>query len=413
MLASAQQQQQRLARGGLARARACPRPQAPLFLAAAAGRRRAVVALAPPPRAAASGAAADALDDDDEADIDWTEDMPAPVRRRVRALRDVQARMDDLARKLARERAALEAKFEREAAPLAAERAEVVSGAKAVERYDVLDDEDGGTSVSCCVCVCVYGKGDVLLLGEKGSKRRRSSPPPLTTRAPSPDPSKKTKKTAPDSGIPDFWLTAMTNHDMVGEYVTERDAEVLACLTDVRAETLTGDDSGGFRLAFEFSWPPGTPPAFANKPAILTKTFYMEDSAELVPKRFVGTDVQWAAGRDPTVQEVRRKKKKKGGKGGGKGGAGGDADENSAPPALEPCDSFFRFFRTPEVPEDPAALDPDDLDALQEQMDEDYEIGCAVRDQLVPRAVEWFTGEASAAPFFGDEDEEEGEGGEE
>lgn len=30
----------------------------------------------------------------------------------------------------------------------------------------------------------------------------------------------------PDQGIPDFWLTAMANHDMIGEYVTERDAEV-------------------------------------------------------------------------------------------------------------------------------------------------------------------------------------------
>lgn len=29
-----------------------------------------------------------------------------------------------------------------------------------------------------------------------------------------------------DTGIPEFWLTAMTNHEMVGELVTERDAEV-------------------------------------------------------------------------------------------------------------------------------------------------------------------------------------------
>lgn len=199
----------------------------------------------------------------------------------------------------------------------------------------------------------------------------------------------------------------MTNHDMVGEYVTERDAEVLAHLSDVRAETLEGDESGGFRLVFSFAWPAGTPPAFSN--AQLTKTFYMEDAAELVPKRFVGTDIKWAAGRDPTVAEVKRKKKK------GKKGAKTDDDASAAPaaPTFEPCDSFFRFFRTPEVPEDPSLLDPDALDALQEQMDEDYEIGCALRDQLCPRAVEWFTGEASAAPFFGDEEEEgdgEGEG---
>lgn len=33
---------------------------------------------------------------------------------------------------------------------------------------------------------------------------------------------------AADEGIPDFWLTAITNHDLIGEYVTERDAEVRA-----------------------------------------------------------------------------------------------------------------------------------------------------------------------------------------
>jgi len=202
----------------------------------------------------------------------------------------------------------------------------------------------------------------------------------------------------------------MTNHDMIGEYVTERDAEVLAHVTDVRAETLEGDEAGGFRVAFLFAWPEGTPPAFSN--AQLTKTFYMEDAAELVPKRFVGTDIKWAAGRDPTVAEVKRSKKKKGG---GKKGAAGAGADGGAPAAaqLEPCDSFFRFFRTPEVPDDPSLLDPDALDALQEQMDEDYEVGCAIRDQLAPRAVEWFTGEASAAPFFGDEEDEDerGEGG--
>jgi nucleosome assembly protein 1-like 1 len=229
-------------------------------------------------------------------------------------------------------------------------------------------------------------------------------PSPRSRNRPEKKNQNQNNSTAPDTGIPDFWLTAMTNHDMIGEYVTERDAEVLAALSDVRAETLTGDDAGGFRLVFSFEWPSGTPPAFSN--AQLTKTFYMEDAAELVPKRFVGTDIKWAAGRDPTVTEVRRKKKK----GGKKGAAAGAGDD--APPTLEPCDSFFRFFRTPDIPEDMAELEPDALDALQEQMDEDYEIGCALRDQLCPRAVEWFTGEASAAPFFGDEeDEDDGEGG--
>jgi hypothetical protein len=56
-----------------------------------------------------------------------------------------------------------------------------------------------------------------------------------------------------DEGIPDFWLTAMANHDMIGEYVTERDAEVLSHLRDVRHISLTGDDAGSFKVEFHFN----------------------------------------------------------------------------------------------------------------------------------------------------------------
>jgi hypothetical protein len=37
-----------------------------------------------------------------------------------------------------------------------------------------------------------------------------------------------------DEGIPEFWLTAMSNHEAIGGLVSDRDAEVLAHLRDVR-----------------------------------------------------------------------------------------------------------------------------------------------------------------------------------
>jgi hypothetical protein len=64
-----------------------------------------------------------------------------------------------------------------------------------------------------------------------------------------------------DEGIPDFWLNAMTNHDMVGEFITEVDSEVLAYLTDVRSSSLTGDQAGSFKLSFHFR----ENPFFKNK----------------------------------------------------------------------------------------------------------------------------------------------------
>lgn len=45
---------------------------------------------------------------------------------------------------------------------------------------------------------------------------------------------------------------ALQNHDKVAPYITERDSEVLAYLTDIRSEVLTGDDRG-FKLTYHFA----------------------------------------------------------------------------------------------------------------------------------------------------------------
>ncbi|KAF8057726.1 NAP1 [Scenedesmus sp. PABB004] len=295
--------------------------------------------LAPARAEPASAAAADLADD-----IDWTEDMPGPVRRRVAALREVQGDYDTLLQAFVRERAELQAKYEKQAAPLLSKRQAIVAGQEAVGAYDVPDSDEA------------------------------------------------------DEGIPDFWLTAITNHDMLGEYVTERDAEVLRHLADVRVATLTGEHAGSFRLEFEFS----QNPHFTNK--VLEKTFYMENPDEIVPDKFIGCTIDWASpGADTTVTTV---KKRVADKKGGRGGKGGGLTVSST----KPCDSFFNFFKTPVIPENPDDLGEEELEALQQQMDEDYEIATAFRESLVPRAVEWFTGEA--APPLYDEFDEDGEFGE-
>jgi hypothetical protein len=65
-----------------------------------------ILQLAPPPAVAAGDIAED---------IDWTEDMPVPVKRRVAALREVQGDYDKLIKQFIRERAELQAKYEQQA----------------------------------------------------------------------------------------------------------------------------------------------------------------------------------------------------------------------------------------------------------------------------------------------------------
>lgn len=68
-----------------------------------------------------------------------------------------------------------------------------------------------------------------------------------------------------------------------------------------------------------------------------------------------------------------------------------------------PTESFFNFFSPPAVPteEDDAASD------IEERLELDYQLGEDIKEKLIPRAIDWFTGEALA--FEEIDDYEDGE----
>ena len=71
-----------------------------------------------------------------------------------------------------------------------------------------------------------------------------------------------------------------------------------------------------------------------------------------------------------------------------------------------PTDSFFNFFSPPTVP---TAEDNDDAATdIEVRMELDYQIGEDIKEKLIPRAVDWFTGEALQFEEI-DEDIEEGD----
>jgi nucleosome assembly protein 1-like 1 len=164
--------------------------------------------------------------------------------------------------------------------------------------------------------------------------------------------------------------------------ITEKDAAVLAHLVDIRTAPLGGEEHG-FTLTFHFS----ENPFFSN--SVLTKTYKWADEDEDMLELAKGTEIAWAAGKDTTVKVM--KKAKKGGK---------------PLTKLEPCESFFRFFSPPDMPEEEDELTEEDAEALQEAVEADFELGAAIREEIIPQAVSWFTGAAVEA---GDDDEEEDE----
>jgi nucleosome assembly protein 1-like 1 len=56
-----------------------------------------------------------------------------------------------------------------------------------------------------------------------------------------------------------------------------------------------------------------------------------------------------------------------------------------------PTESFFNFFSPPHAPQD----DDDDVASdIEERLELDYQLGEDIKEKLIPRAVDWFTGEA-------------------
>ena len=55
-----------------------------------------------------------------------------------------------------------------------------------------------------------------------------------------------------------------------------------------------------------------------------------------------------------------------------------------------PCESFFNFFSPPKPPGDEESAASD----IEERLELDYQLGEDIKEKLIPRAIDWFTGEA-------------------
>ncbi|KAF8388802.1 hypothetical protein HHK36_025482 [Tetracentron sinense] len=161
-------------------------------------------------------------------------------------------------------------------------------------------------------------------------------------------------KATEEKGVPDFWLTAMKTNELLAEEISERDEGALKYLKDIKWSRI--ESPKGFRLEFFF----GPNPYFKN--SVLTKTYHMIDDDEPILEKAIGTEIEWLPGKSLT-QKLLKKKPRKGSK-------------NAKPiTKTENCESFFNFFSPPQVPEDDDDIDEETAEQLQNQMEQDYDIG--------------------------------------
>lgn len=302
----------------------------------------------------------------------YIESLPAPVRRRVAGLKGVQKEHSKLEVELQEEVLQLEKKYFAKFTPLYEKRAKIVNGAAEPTEEEVKSgeqEEEGGED-----------EADKTELADEDKSNEKIA------------------------GIPEFWLSAMKNQVSLAELITDRDETALKSLTDIRMEYL---DRPGFRLIFEFA----ENEFFTNK--IITKTYYYQEESgyggDFIYDHADGDKIDWKAGKDITVRVESKKQRNK---------SEyprqlpctltysvADTKQTRVVKKTVPTDSFFNFFDPPKAPgegEDEVSSD------VEERLELDYQLGEDIKEKLIPRAIDWFTGEALQFEEI-DEDLEEGD----
>ncbi|KAL8861337.1 MAG: hypothetical protein Q9178_002209 [Gyalolechia marmorata] len=285
----------------------------------------------------------------------YIESLPAPVRRRVAGLKGVQKEHSKLEVQFQEEVLQLEKKYFAKFSPLYEKRARIVNGAAEPTEEEVKAGESAD--------------------GEEEAPPKAESPGDEESHADL-------------AGIPEFWLSAMKNQVSLAELITARDEAALKLLTDIRMEYL---EKPGFRLIFEFA----ENEFFTNK--VLTKTYYYQEESgyggDFIYDHAEGDKINWRTDKDLTVTVESKKQRNK------------NTKQTRVVKKTVPTESFFNFFDPPKAP---STDDDDAASDVEERLELDYQLGEDIKEKLIPRAVDWFTGEALQFEEL-DDDLEEGD----
>ncbi|KAG6040560.1 hypothetical protein E4U41_000135 [Claviceps citrina] len=292
----------------------------------------------------------------------YIESLPPSVRRRVAGLRAVQQEHSKLEDEFQKEVLELEKKYFAKFTPLYEKRAAIVNGKAEPTEDEVKAGEN-----------------------EEG---------PLRPEDGADADAQQEKEDAEEvAGIPEFWLSAMKNQTTLAEMITDRDEAALKHLTDVRMEYL---DKPGFRLIFDFS----ENDYFSNKS--ITKTYFYQNESgyggDFIYDHAEGDKIEWYPGKDLTVRIEAKKQRNK------------NTNQTRVVKKTVPTESFFNFFSPPQAPSDDDDADEDDaVGDIEDRLELDYQLGEDIKEKLIPRAIDWFTGEALAFEEESDDDGLDGE----
>ncbi|KAH6904596.1 nucleosome assembly protein I [Coprinopsis sp. MPI-PUGE-AT-0042] len=296
----------------------------------------------------------------------YIESLPVEVKANVEALKGVQEKQNDLVNQYKLECLQLEKKYLGLAQPLYERRKAIILGTAQATKEEIE-------------------------AGEKVSAEELEDYEPLPADV-----------TPSSDGIPEFWLTALRNHIAIGELITDRDADALKHLTDIQLEYIEGADISedykgqpGFKLRFFFS--PND--FFENE--ILEKTYLYQATVgyggDFIYDRAIGSEIKWKEDKDLTKEfEIKKQRNK-------------TTNRTRLVRKAKPADSFFNFFYPPVPPTEEQLesgdFEEEELEELEEKLEIDYQIGEDLKEKVIPRAIDYFTGKALEFDMSEDEDD--------
>ncbi|KXX81744.1 Nucleosome assembly protein 1 [Madurella mycetomatis] len=281
----------------------------------------------------------------------YIESLPSEVKRRVAGLKGIQKEHSKLEAEFQEEVLQLEKKYFAKFTPLYEQRSAIVNGKTEPSE-------------------------DLVKAGEEDEEPEETEGAAVKEEKPA--------ETAKVSGIPEFWLSAMKNQISFAEMITDRDEGALKSLIDIRMEYL---DKPGFRLIFEFA----ENDYFTNK--TITKTYFYQNESgyggDFIYDHAEGDKIDWKPGMDLTVRVEQKKQRNK------------TTKQTRIVKKTVPTESFFNFFSPPKAPTDD---DDDAASDIEERLELDYQLGEDIKEKLIPRAIDWFTGEALAFEELDEDD---------
>jgi len=232
-----------------------------------------------------------------------------------------------------------------------------------------------------------------------------------------------------EAHLPNFWFHVLRNNDNIRALcgLSDSDKEAMSYIRDVvceaiplREEEIEVDDDDecccgeegceckkekdeekkegekkekrkmvvqkrGFKVVFHFN--EGNP-YFPER--VLSKTYHLIQRPSSDEPEFDKIEVEkptWNEGKNLTVKTVTKTVKSKA-KGKGKKPTTRKVTEQV------PNASFFNFFNAPELPEDMSTLEEEEAAEIQENLQMDLEVGQTLCEDVIPRAILWYTGVA-------------------